>query len=279
MTVPPATAASSRGSTGPTPFRLPDLASEQVFAERVGISFVDPYLLRLALTHRSVLHDWVNVHDLDARRESNERLEFLGDALLGIFVGEYLFHNDTAADEGSLTRRRAAIVRAETLVRWARELAMPDHLYLGTGETVTSSSRDRMLAGGFEALLGAIYLDQGLDVARAWVLRFLVRDIAFILASEEETNPKGRLQETMQERFGAPPEYETIATDGPDHARQFTVAVVLNGEQIGVGKGRSKREAQQAAAREALATLDRDSTSATTAVASDDLDDRDSQER
>ena len=251
----PAGAPLSSPASGPTPSRLPDAAADQVFARNTGIVFRDPLLLRLALTHRSVLHDWVNIDELDATLQSNERLEFLGDALLGVIVGEYLYHADSVADEGTLTRRRAAIVRAETLVVWARELEMPKYLYLGTGESVTQSVRDRMLAGGFEALVGAIYLDRGREVAERFVLDFLRRDCTQILANEEQTNPKGSLQEVMQDRFGVAPEYETIAAEGPDHARQFTVAVVLNGEHIGVGLGRSKREAQQAAARKALISL------------------------
>lgn len=221
----------------------------------MGIDFRDPLLLRLALTHRSVLHDWLNVENIDATLQSNERLEFLGDALLGVVVGEFLYRADPIADEGTLTRRRAAIVRAETLVLWSRELELSSHLYLGTGESVTQSVRDRMLAGGFEALVGAVYLDRGRDLAERFVMGFLQRDGARILANEEQTNPKGTLQEVMQERFGSPPEYETLVAEGPDHARQFTVAVVLNGEHIGIGRGRSKREAQQSAAAKALVGL------------------------
>ncbi|MGI8484346.1 MAG: ribonuclease III [Thermomicrobiales bacterium] len=266
----PAGAPLSSPATGPIPSRLPDAAADQAFARNTKVVFRDPLLLRLALTHRSVLHDWVNVEQLDATLQSNERLEFLGDALLGVIVGEYLYHADPVADEGTLTRRRAAIVRAETLVVWARELEMPEYLYLGTGESVTESVRDRMLAGGFEALVGAIYLDRGREVAERFVLEFLRRDSAQILANEEQTNPKGSLQEVMQDRFGVAPEYETIAAEGPDHARQFTVAVVLNGEHIGVGLGRSKREAQQAAAREALIALDVTGGSSTVSEAGDD---------
>jgi len=242
-------------TSGPTPYRLPDASADQAFARNMGIEFRDPLLLRLALTHRSVLHDWLNLDNVDATLQSNERLEFLGDALLGVVVAEFLYRADPVADEGTLTRRRAAIVRAETLVMWSRELELPEYLYLGTGESVTQSVRDRMLAGGFEALVGAIYLDRGRDLAERFVLGFLQRDGARILANEEQTNPKGTLQEVMQERFGSPPEYETLVAEGPDHARQFTVAVVLNGEHIGIGIGRSKREAQQSAARKALAGL------------------------
>lgn len=239
-------------------YRLPDDAADAAFARNVGIAFRDHLILRLALTHRSILHDWASVAELDAIFQSNERLEFLGDALLGLIVAEYLYAADSDADEGTLTRRRAATVRAETLVRWARELRMQDYLYLGSGERVTESARDRMLAGGFEALVGAIALDQGRDVAERFVRAYLERDLDAILASEELSNPKGILQEVMQERFGDPPTYETIAEEGPDHARQFTVAVVLEDRQIGIGKGRSKREAQQEAARQALLTLAQD---------------------
>ncbi|MGC4108170.1 MAG: ribonuclease III [Thermomicrobiales bacterium] len=254
-----ATNSSQIASTLPTlAYRLPDDAADAAFAQNVGIAFHDHLTLRLALTHRSILHDWGSVDELDAIFQSNERLEFLGDALLGLIVAEYLYAADPAADEGTLTRRRAATVRAETLVRWARELHMQEYLYLGSGERVTESARDRMLAGGFEALVGAIALDRGRDVAERFVRAYLERDLDAILASETLSNPKGILQEVMQERFGDPPTYETIAEEGPDHARQFTVAVVLEERQIGVGKGRSKREAQQEAARQALVTLSQD---------------------
>ncbi|MDQ4099328.1 MAG: ribonuclease III, partial [Chloroflexota bacterium] len=241
--------------TAALPFGLPDPVGEQALQARLGLHFADPMLLRLALTHRSVLPDWADLPDIEARRESNERLEFLGDALLGAYVAEVLFHRDPAASEGALTRRRAAIVRAETLVRWAREVDLGNALYLGTGERVSEAARDKMLAGGFEALVGAVALDQGRAAAERFIDGFLQRDIDAILASEEGVNPKGRLQEVAQELTGVAPAYVTVATEGPDHARHFTVAVTLRGEELGVGHGRSKREAQQAAAREALAVL------------------------
>jgi ribonuclease-3 len=240
----------------PTPFGLPDSAVEQALAARIGLTFTDPRLLRQALTHRSVLHDWLLLQqDVDATLQSNERLEFLGDAVLGAIVAEHLYNVDPVADEGTLTRHRVALVRAETLVRWARELHLHEALYLGTGESVTHSARDRMLAGAFEALVGAIHLDQGRDAASRFVHGFLDRDMTAILADESSANPKGRLQEVLQERAQMAPEYETVAAEGPDHARVFTVAVVVEGERLGVGQGRSKREAQQAAAREALIAL------------------------
>jgi ribonuclease-3 len=237
------------------PFGVPDPAAERELEARLGLQFADPMLLRLALTHRSVLPDWVALPDLDARQESNERLEFLGDAILGAFIAQELFARDPAASEGALTRHRAAIVRAENLVRWAREVRLGECLYLGTGERVSESARDKMLAGGFEALVGAVALDQGREAAEQFVAGFLQRDLDEILAAEEGTNPKGRLQEVAQELTGVAPAYVTVATEGPDHARHFTVAVTLRGEELGVGEGRSKREAQQAAAQEALAVL------------------------
>ena len=242
-------------SRGPTPFRLPDPAVEGMLAARMGVRFDNPLLLRQALTHRSVLHDWQQVAHIPAILQSNERLEFLGDAVLGAIAAEYLYNHDSSADEGQLTRHRVAAVRAETLVHWARELAIDEALYLGTGEQVSHSIRDRMLAGAFEALVGAVHVDQGREEAERFVLGFLERDLDAILLQEAVANPKGRLQEVLQERERIGPEYETIATAGPDHAREFTVVVKVREELLGEGRGRSKREAQQMAAREALAHL------------------------
>ncbi len=247
---------SSLATGKPTPFGLPDPAAEGALAVRMGVVFNDPLLLRQALTHRSVLHDWLLLEGIDATLQSNERLEFLGDALLGAFVAEHLYLQDSEADEGALTRRRVAIVRAETLVRWSRELELPHCLYLGTGERVTESLRDRMLAGAYEALVGAIYLDSGREAAERFVLSFLDRDGQSIRMSELDANPKGRLQEILQDRAALAPDYVTIAAEGPDHARQFTEAVIIDGVQVGVGTGRSKRVAQQEAARQAILALE-----------------------
>lgn len=239
----------------PVPFRMPDPAMESQLADRLGVMFDNPLLLRQALTHRSVLHDWIAQRDVVAVLQSNERLEFLGDATLGLVTAEYLYRRDPNADEGQLTRSRVAAVRAETLVRWARELWVPEALYLGAGEQVTENVRDRMLAGAFEALVGAIHLDQGREASERFVLGFLERDLDEILHQESLANPKGRLQEVLQERERIGPDYETIATAGPDHAREFTVVVKMRDELLGEGHGRTKREAQQMAAREALAHL------------------------
>lgn len=235
---------------------LPNSDSEQALALRMQVEFRDPYLLRLALTHRSVLHDWLMIRDVDARMQSNERLEFLGDAVLGSIVAEHLYLLNPDADEGALTRSRVAIVRAETLVRWSRQLELPDCLYLGIGESVTDSVRDRMLAGAFEALIGAVFMDQGRDAAARLVLKFLDRDGETLREGEEDANPKGRLQELVQERAMQTPEYATLAAEGPDHARVFTEIVLIEGRELGRGSGRSKRSAQQKAARQAILRLE-----------------------
>jgi ribonuclease-3 len=225
------------------------------FAAAVGLRFKDPALLRLALTHRSVLADWVAAGLLETGLQSNERLEFLGDALLGQIVAEYLYRTEPDATEGTLTARRVALVRAETLVRWAREIALGDVLYLAQGEKVSSGARDRMLAGAFEALVAAIYLDRGLPAARRFVERFLRRE-APAIAGPADTNPKGHLQELLQERFRRSPDYRVVAIEGPDHARVFTVEARLQGKLLGIGTGGSKREAEQSAARAALGRLE-----------------------
>lgn len=233
-------------------------ARETRLAESLKLSFRDPDLLRLALTHRSILHDVIasGGDAAAAAARTNERLELLGDAMLGAIAAEYLYALDPTADEGALTRRRVALVRAETLVRWAREIDLGSYLYLGRGERPSAGSRDRMLAGAFEAVVGAIALDRGYAAAKRFLRRFLARDAAEIIArAEGAANPKGRLQELVQQRFRLSPVYRTVATAGPDHARLFTVEVNLGSRLLGVGTGASKRDAQQSAAAAAIASL------------------------
>ncbi|MCO5224711.1 MAG: ribonuclease III [Thermomicrobiales bacterium] len=239
----------------PTPFRTPDLATELALAQRLGVSFADPYQLRLALTHRSVLHEWTQHGEIDAIMQNNERLEFLGDAVLGFVTADRLYRSLPVALEGELTRGRVALVRAETLVDWATALGVPEALYLGTGEAVTDSPRDRILAGAMEAIIGAIYLDQGQDVVTSFISSWLDTVEPEMESDDAVANPKGRLQEVVQERKLEQPVYETVAEDGPEHARVFTIDAIVNGQRIGTGIGRSKREAQQIAAREALAAI------------------------
>lgn len=232
--------------------------------------FRDLGLLRTALTHRSILQDATNA-SLRGRGSTltNERLEFLGDAVLGAVAAEYLYMLDPEADEGELTRRRVALVRAETLVRWAREIDLGSYLYLGVGERPGEGTRDRMLAGAFEAVVGAIALDRGFGAARKFLLRLLERDAPEILSyAEGQGNPKGKLQELLQERFRRTPEYRTVSSAGPDHARTFVVDVMFGDRALGRGEGPSKRDAEQSAAAAALAAFDRESSEPSTSARS-----------
>jgi len=228
-------------------------------AASLGLAFRNIDLLRLALTHRSVAQDWpsaaADFAPPPVDRRSNERIEFLGDAVLGYVVADYLYHKYPESPEGLLTTKRVSLVRAERLVQWAREIGLADYLYLGQGERVSANARDRMLAGAFEAVIGALTIDRGLREARAFVRRFIERDEAEMLAGLPEANPKGRLQEVVQEQYRTPPVYATLHEEGPAHARTFTAEVSINGERLGIGTGASKREAEQAAATAALAAL------------------------
>ncbi len=212
----------------------------------LGYSFDDPSLLDLALTHRS----------LEAEEElesSNERLEFLGDAVLGLVVADELF-GAGHMDEGAMAKVRAAVVNEAALAEIGRNLGLGDHVRLGKGEQI-SGGRDKssILADALEAVIGAVYLDGGFELAR----RFIVRNWGDLLvdraAAPGERDYKTRLQEVLARR-GAVPDY-AVGGIGPDHAREFTAAVTVDGEQLGVGVGSSKKRAQQEAAREALAAL------------------------
>ena len=233
--------------------------SAERFAKRIGIEFHDLGLLRLALKHRSVVQDLANANPerplTPEEKVSNERLEFLGDSILGYIAAEYLYKTFPDSSEGLMTAQRVALVRAEQLVRWARELELADYLSLGQGEKVTDGARDRMLAGAFEAIVGAITLDRGLRASRKFLRAFIDRDAERALADEEIANAKGRLQEFAQDRLRVAPVYHLLTAEGPDHARTFTVEVTLDGARGGLGAGPSKRIAEQAAAREALQLL------------------------
>lgn len=228
-------------------------------ASALDLPLNNPALLRLALTHRSILHEWAALEPDRPLPHSNERLEFLGDAYLGMIVAEELFHRAPDAQEGELTSWRVSLVRAERLVSWAREIKLGSYLYLGSGERITEGARDRMLAGAFEALIGAIALDSGLDAAHRFVLRFVDRDLAEVMARREHANPKGQLQELLQDRFRVGPTYRIVRLEGPDHARLFTAEARLFDQALGQGEGSSKRDAEQAAAENALQRILADS--------------------
>lgn len=227
----------------------------------LGVDFRRPTLLHLALVHRSHL----NERGADIERtiiESNERLEFLGDALLGFMVAEYLYRRYPLLPEGRLTAYRASLVRTETLADWARGFGLHDLIYHARGELGPDGElRPRILAGVFESVLGAIYLDRGMRAAKRFLRTLLVADAERIIGISQETNYKGRLQELIQERLRATPSYRTVRASGPAHERMFVVEAVVHGRTLGSGEGANKRTAQQEAARDALERLAREGVS------------------
>ena len=208
----------------------------------LGYEFTDSRLLETALTHRS------------SAGENNERLEFLGDAILAFVIAEHLYLRFPGASEGVLTRLRASIVRRETLAGVARELNLGEHIRLGGGERKSGGwRRDSILANTLESLIGAVYLDGGMDRCRALVLRVLGTRLDGLSATEPEKDPKTSLQEFLQARRRPLPVYSVIAETGEDHDRMFRVRCLMedSGQSV-VGEGRSKRSAEQSAASHAL---------------------------
>lgn len=222
------------------------------FEERLGIAFRDKSLLQRALTHRS----FINEHPY-VEWEDNERLEFLGDAVLDFIVAEYLYHRFPEMEEGELTAVRSNLVRRRTLASFARQIGLGQHLLIGSGEEMTGGrNRDAVLCAAFEALVGALYLDQGLEVTRAFVLRFVEEVLPQAVEEALHKDAKSRLQEWSQATLQITPRYVTVRAEGPDHAKVFTVEVRIGPVVAGRGTGPSKQAAAQAAAEDALARLD-----------------------
>jgi ribonuclease-3 len=218
-------------------------------ASRLGHVFVDPGLLATALRHRS----WCVEHP---GHESNERLEFLGDAVLGMVVAAELFLRHPELPEGRLTEARKSVVSSSALAPVARDLGLGDELELGPGEEQTGGRhKPSLLENAFEAVVGAVYLDGGLPAAQAFVLRHL-SDAIERSADSPGDDHKSRLQELAARRSLDPPRYE-VRAEGPDHAKVFFATVSIHGSVSGEGSGRSKKQAEQVAASEALAVLER----------------------
>ncbi len=218
-------------------------------SERLGVEFGDYSLLSRALTHRSYLNE-----NPGSIFEDNERLEFLGDAVIDFIVAGYLYHRFPEMDEGELTELRAALVRAETLARFARAIDLGRYLRLGYGEE-ESGGRDRtpLLCATFEAVIGAVYLDRGLERARLIVEGHIRPMLEQIRAGSLHKDAKSEFQVWAQARFNRTPHYRVVDSEGPDHAKTFTVRVMVGDENWGEGRGRSKQAAAQAAAAEAMA--------------------------
>jgi ribonuclease III len=219
-------------------------------AESLGIVFKDHAKLEQALYHRSYLNE--APEDV----ESNERLEFLGDAVLGLVISERLFKDYPDLSEGKLSQIRALLVRWDALARAAERIELGEYLVLGKGEEMSGGrKRPSNLAGGLEALIGAAYMDGGLRVAQKLVLRLLKPDLEEIAAQGFSADSKSELQHVAQTRWRHIPQYALISSEGPDHAKLFTVEVLVGDQVLGRGQGRNKKQAELNAARQALETL------------------------
>ncbi len=220
--------------------------------DRLGLAFNDLSLLQRSLTHRS----YINEHP-EHVLEDNERLEFLGDAVLDFVAGAWLYDRFPEMDEGRLTRLRAELVRTETLAEFARQYGLGEALLLGRGEDESGGrERQKNLCGAFEALIGALYLDQGMTVVRRFVEPLFSPALDEIFERATDKDPKSLFQEWSQATLGETPAYRTVSSEGPDHAKQFTVEVLVGSTTCGVGTGASKQSAAQAAARNALAAIE-----------------------
>ncbi len=227
---------------------MADLNSLQ---NELGIKFKDITLLKKSLVHRSYLNE-----NATAESDSNERLEYLGDAILGFIAAEKLYKDFPDYNEGRMTRLRSFLVRRETLARISRSINLGEYLFLGKGED-TSGGRNKPanLACALEAVIGAVYLDQGITKTRNMVVRLLDEEWQKATIKPATIDYKSRLQELIQSREQRIPSYHVTGTSGPDHIRTFSVEVRLGTQILGSGSGKSKREAETEAAREALEYL------------------------
>lgn len=215
---------------------------------KINVTFADKQLLQRAVTHRSYLNE-----NPEKDISHNERLEFLGDAVLELITTDFLFTNYPDRPEGELTAIRAALVNTDSISQAATEIAVESHLRLSKGEAQdTGRGRDFILANTYEALIGAIYLDQGYAAAEGFVAETLLTKAETIIAEDSWRDAKSVFQEEAQERMSITPTYKTLQESGPDHDKTFTVGVFLEDTKAGEGAGPSKQEAEQAAAQAAL---------------------------
>lgn len=227
---------------------MQDFESASALSRRLNLPFSNLSLLTRALTHRSY------VNENPSSPEDNERLEFLGDAVLDFIVGAWVYKRFPEMPEGDLTKMRSAIVRNDQLAVFARHLKLGDALRLGRGEFATGGSRrDGLLGSTFEAVIGAIYLDAGLGAVEAFVNPLLEGVRELILTKIHD--PKSQLQEWAQAQKMSAPHYRTVSMTGPDHAKEFEVEVVIGERVVGTGRGTSKHTAQHAAATDAIKNL------------------------
>ena len=227
---------------------MTDLA---VLQQILGVSFKEPSLLEQALVHSSYVNE-----NPGSALTSNERLEFLGDAVLGSVIAERLYHDLPSFTEGEMTKLRATLVCRDTLAQAARAIGLGDYLYLGKGEEASGGQHKPVnLAGALEAVTAAIYLDQEAATAKDFILRLFNKELQKVVSQGAEVNYKSQLQELIQAREQQTPAYHVIEATGPDHDRRFTVEVKVGDTVLGRGSGRSKKEAETEAARSALERL------------------------
>jgi len=218
------------------------------FEDAIGVTFKNRSLLTQAFIHRSFLNE-----NPRTGLEHNERLEFLGDAVLELAVTDFLYRTYPESPEGELTSYRAALVNANTMADFANEINMNEYLFLSRGEAKdTGKARLYILANAIEALIGAMYLDQGYTVAENFIDRFLHKRAADIVKKKLWRDSKSLVQEKAQEHIGVTPSYKVIRETGPDHDKHFTIGIFFGGEKIAEGRGHSKQEGEQDAARAAL---------------------------
>ena len=218
------------------------------FEKTAGVTFKDKALLKQAFTHRSYINE-----NRSLKLEHNERLEFLGDAVLELVITDYLYASFKDSNEGELTSLRSALVNADTCSLVAQKLDVNDFLLLSRGEFKdTGRARQYILANTLEAIIGAIYLDQGYDTAKDFIILHVVPLVGSILKKGAWIDSKSLFQEKTQEHLSATPVYKTISESGPDHDKCFTVGVYIGNELCGEGIGQSKQDAEQAAAKDAL---------------------------
>lgn len=218
------------------------------FETRTGVTFTNKELLEQAFIHRSYINE-----NSGSKISHNERLEFLGDAVLELAVTDYLYRKYPDRDEGELTAYRSALVNAIIIGEVALELGMNDYLLLSRGESKdTGKARSYILANTYEAFVGAVYLDQGYVAAENFIAHSLLGKIDMIVAKKLWRDAKSLVQEKSQEHLGVTPSYKVLHESGPDHDKHFTIGIFFGNDRIAEGKGKSKQEAEQKAAREAL---------------------------
>ena len=224
------------------------MADLAILQQTLGISWNDPSLLAQSLVHSSYINE-----NPDFAPASNERLEFLGDAILDLVIAEKLYQNFPQFNEGEMTKLRSTLVRRDTLARIARALSLGNYLYLGKGEESSDGRHNPTnLAGALESVIAAIFLDQGSATTKNFILRSFNQELQKVVSQGAEVNYKSRLQELIQARGEPIPVYYAMETKGPDHDRRFTVEVRVGDTALGRGSGKSKKSAETEAARSAL---------------------------